>query len=81
MSIGQGTWSNTLQVLIVIFDFPLSIDFARPGIRPGSDTEALASSCSASVFGELHFLEAGSRVPSFAAFWDLGWERGGEVML
>ena len=40
-------------------DFPLSIDFARPGIRPGSDTEALAISCSSSVFGEMHFLEPG----------------------
>ena len=52
-------------------DLPSSILLDRPGLRPGCDTEALAISCF-SISGEMHFLEAGSRDPSFAAFWDLG---------
>lgn len=71
--------SHILTVLFTVLyillrtwlDLPSSILLDRPGLRPGCDTEALAISCF-SISGEMHFLEAGSRDPSFAAFWDLG---------
>ena len=51
-------------------------DVARPGIRPGSDTRRplrfLAPHLS---LVKCIFWKPGSREPSPAAFWDLGWER------